>query len=274
MVFRMAAHEGKVLKVVETELDLSAISSSPSAGAAAGAASAPLELYRVKYLERVDPREGVDALRRMKDVKASPKTKSDSSVLMLATIGQQTSIHVDPQLHKVLQCRKEDNRRHPSTNSGLLTMELGVKAANAAFKLGSRVLVHATMLGHIVGFGSGLYVLAEAPFFTRKVYKLNRQKKFDQITEEEYKRGVVKQTFTSAGTVMGVSAGAIIGQVLIPVPVVGAAVGGILGSIGGNRIGSLEGWAAAKLVKDARLPTLPTIVSYEFSSLPLDDLQT
>ena len=203
------------------------------------------------------------------------RTKSDSSVLMLATIGQQTSIHVDPQLHKVLRCRKEDDHRHPSTNtSGLLTMELGIKAANAAFKLGSRVLVNATMLGHIVGFGSGLYILAEAPFFTRKMYKLNRQKKFDQITEEEYKRGVVKQAFTSAGTVMGVSAGAIIGQVLIPVPVVGAAVGGIVGSIGGNRIGSLEGWAAAKLVKDARLPTLPTVVSYEFSSLPLDDLPT
>ena len=58
---------------------------------------------------------------------------------------------------------------------------------------------------------------------------------------------MIQQSFTSANTVIGATAGAIIGQVAIPVPVLGAAVGGALGTISGNGIGRLKGWAASKL---------------------------
>ena len=195
---------------------------------------------------------------------------SQDNLLMLATIGQAMSIQVEPDIHKVLECRKEDVRRPPSVNKlRSASIESGARASvHIGFKLGSRVVLHGTRLGQVVGFGPGLNLLAEAPFFTRKLYKLNRQRKFDQISEEDYKRGVIKQSFTSTNTVIGATAGAIIGQVAIPIPVLGAAVGGALGTIGGHSIGRLEGWAASKLVRDEKTPTLPVVVSVIYSEFP------
>ena len=194
-------------------------------------------------------------------------------ILMLATTGEASSVHVEPHIHRVLECRKEDSRRPPPVSRvRSLSIEAGARTStNVAFKLGSRVLLHGTRLGQVVGFGPGINLLAETPLFTRRMYKLNRQRKFDQITEEDYKRCVIQQSFTSANTVIGATAGAIIGQVVIPVPVIGAAVGGALGTISGNGIGRLEGWAASKLVRDGRVPTLPIIVTLEFSDFPKDE---
>ena len=83
---------------------------------------------------------------------------------------------------------------------------------------------------------------------------------------------MIQQSFTSANTVLGATAGAIIGQVAIPVPVLGAAVGGALGTVSGHGIGRLEGWAASKLVRDGKVPTLPVIMTFEFSDIPQDDV--
>lgn len=185
-------------------------------------------------------------------------------------MGQAISLQVDPHIHKILQYHKEDFKRPPSTDQlRSLSLEAGARASlNIAFKVGSRVALHSTLLGRVVGFGPGINLLAEAPFLTRRLYKLGRQRKFDQISEEEFKRGVIKQSFTSANTVIGATAGAIIGQVAIPVPVLGAAVGGALGTISGNGIGRLEGWAASKLVRDGRVTTLPVVVVLQFSDMP------
>ena len=197
------------------------------------------------------------------------KTVPGESLLMLATVGEPITIQVDPQLHKILQCQKEDVRMPLSANKlQLVSVETGAKASvNIAFKLGEKVAIQSTRLGEVIGFGPGIILLAEAPFLTRRLYKLNRQRKFNRITEEEYKRGVIKESFTSTNTVIGAAAGAIIGQVAIPIPVLGAAVGGAVGSISGNRIGHLEGWAMSKLVRDNKNPTLPLIVSLHFSDL-------
>ena len=110
--------------------------------------------------------------------------------------------------------------------------------------------------------------MTKAPFFGQRIYRLNRLLKFNQITEDDYKRGVIQQTFTSANTVLGAAAGAMIGQVAIPVPIVGAAVGGALGTIGGTGIGHLEGWAASKLVRDAKAATLPCILNLHYLEIP------
>lgn len=189
---------------------------------------------------------------------------------MLATVGQALSTHVDLHLHKVLQCRKQDVRRQPSVSRvRQASLEVGGRvSANAAFKLGTRVVLHGTRLGRVVGYGPGINLLIEAPFFTRRLYKLNRQKKFDQISQEEYTRGVIQQSFTSANTVVGATAGAIVGQIAIPVPVLGAAVGGALGTISGHGLGRLEGWAASKLVRDPKSPTLPVVVTLTFVDYP------
>lgn len=123
-------------------------------------------------------------------------------------------------------------------------------------------------MGLVSGFIPGLNLLIESPFFTRRIYKLYRKHKFDQISNSEYKRGVVKQSFTSANTVIGATSGAIVGQIVIPVPVLGGAVGGALGAVAGHSLGHLEGWAASKLVRDDKVVTLPIVTTHVFSDIP------
>lgn len=196
-------------------------------------------------------------------------------MLTLATIGQSMSVQVDSNVQKFLQYSREDAVKPISLGAGKGTStnpspaEACTKAAShTIFKLGANAALTASRLGLISGFVPGLNLLIESPFYTRRIYKLYRKHKFDQISESEYKKGIVKQSFTSANTVIGATGGAIVGQLVIPIPVVGGAVGGALGVVAGHSIGHLEGWAASKLVKDKRAVTLPVVTTHLFSDIP------
>ena len=82
------------------------------------------------------------------------KTVPGESLLMLATVGEPITIQVDPQLHKILQCLKEDVRMPLSVNKlQLVSVETGAKASvNIAFKLGEKVAIQSTCLGEVIGF--------------------------------------------------------------------------------------------------------------------------
>lgn len=205
--------------------------------------------------------------------------RSDNGrLLTLATVGVPMSLQVDINVHKFLQYSAEDSIKPISLGTKRAAATSGVQlspaetctkvASHAVFKLGAHAAITVSRLGLVSGWVPGLNLLIESPFFTRRVYKLYRKHKFDQISDSEYKRGVVKQSFTSANTVIGATSGAIIGQIAIPIPVVGGAVGGALGAVAGHSIGHLEGWAASKLVKDEKIVTLPVIVMYTFSDIP------
>ena len=57
----------------------------------------------------------------------------------------------------------------------------------------------------------------------------------------------------------GGAGGAIVGQLIIPVPVLGAVVGGTIGTLVGKAAGHGEGFLASKLIKDKPVD-LPVIV--------------
>ena len=202
---------------------------------------------------------------------------NNGKLLTLATVGHPMNLQVDINVHRFLQYSIEDSIKPISlgtkctaaSSTQLSSTETCTKvASHAVFKLGAHAAITASRLGLISGFVPGLNLLIESPFFTRRVYKLYRKHKFDQISDSEYKQGVVKQSFTSANTVIGATSGAIIGQIAIPIPVVGGAVGGALGAVAGHSIGHLEGWAASKLVRDEKIVTLPVMVTYSFSDIP------
>ena len=184
-------------------------------------------------------------------------------------------MQLDVSIHKALQFSMEDAVKPISLESknGNVTSSISPGeactrvATNTVFRLGARAAITATRVGLISGFVPGLNLLIETPFYTRRVYKLYRKHKFNQISEADYKRGVVRQSFTSANTVIGATTGAILGQIAIPIPVLGGAVGGALGLVAGGSIGSLEGWAASKLVRDAKSVTLPVVVIHSFSDM-------
>ena len=140
--------------------------------------------------------------------------------------------------------------------------------AEALFQIGYRAALSGTAIGIVAGVAVAANLIIEGPFLARAVYKLHRKKKFDQIPQHEFERGVVQESITSANTVVGGVAGAILGQVVIPVPGVGAAVGGAVGGIIGQVCGKAEGWAASKLVRDPRPVTLPQLVETSFVDNP------
>ena len=148
-----------------------------------------------------------------------------------------------------------------------------VSGAESLFQLGFRAALSGTAIGIVAGVAVAVNIAIEGPLLAVSVYKLYRKKKFDQISQEEFARGIVKESITSANTVVGAVGGAIVGQVAIPVPVLGAAVGGAVGGIVGQACGRAEGWAAGKLVRDPRPVTLPQLIKPSFldNPPPLDE---
>ena len=144
--------------------------------------------------------------------------------------------------------------------------------SKAAFEVGSEAAVNGTILGMIGGIAFGVHLLLEAPFYIRGAYKLGRKKKFDMISKEEYQRGMIKITFKSVNTVGGGTLGAVAGQAAIPVPVLGAVVGGFVGDVLGQACGYLEGKAIGYVIRDPTKVTLPILNTPAY--LKLEELES
>ena len=140
--------------------------------------------------------------------------------------------------------------------------------AETLFQLGFRAALSGTAIGIVAGAAVAVNLLIEGPLLARSLYKLYRKKKFDQISPEEYKRGIVEESVTSANTVVGAVGGAVVGQVAIPVPVLGAAVGGVVGGVIGQACGRAEGWAAGKLIGEPRSVTMLRLTKFSFLDNP------
>lgn len=121
--------------------------------------------------------------------------------------------------------------------------------------------------GTVASVAAGVNIAVESPLYTRNVYKLHRKRSFGAVSEAEYKRGVIQHSFTSANVVVGGTAGAVIGQIAIPVPIIGAIIGGFVGTLAGSGSGSLQGWLASQLVDDDKVTTLPVITTVEFADV-------
>ena len=146
--------------------------------------------------------------------------------------------------------------------------------AEALFQLGFRAALSGTAIGIVAGVAVAVNLAFEGPLLARSVYKLHRKKKFDQISQVEYKRGIVQESFTSANTFVGAVGGAIVGQVAIPVPALGAAIGGAVGGIVGQVCGRAEGWAAGKLISDPRPVTMSPLTTLLLFDMPPEKKKT
>lgn len=138
-----------------------------------------------------------------------------------------------------------------------------------SFRVGYSAALTATTVGLVSGIALGANLAIETPLFVRNIYKIHRKRKFEMISSTEYKRQTTVKSITSANTVLGGTAGAIIGQVAIPIPIVGAAVGGFAGVIAGKGLGYLEGQGVARLFFNDKETDLPIIVHCAF--VPLDN---
>lgn len=222
-------------------------------------------------------------------------------LIMKATVDDKLSIQVNEVVHKALQgsiagviasgviLRKSlTAHSFSSANAGaiagLAAKNTGAKTVVAMydptdvvvpfFQQGIRSELSGTAVGLIAGFT--VTIAVEGTLLTRTIYKLHRKEKFKQISEEEFKRGLVQELFTSANTVIGVTVGTALGQAVIPVPIVGATVGGAVGGAVGQLCGKLEGWVIAKVIRNPRAVTLPQLRKTSFFDDPtfMDQKQT
>ena len=206
---------------------------------------------------------------------------------MIVTIGIPMSIQVNIVLHQALVVIKGSVRGlrgsivsqstghapkhllHAAKSGATITAKAGAKGSSKAsqnsFIAGAESATSASVLGSVGGVALAVNLVVETPILIRGTYKLRRQKKFEVITEEEYKRGMLEMALTSANTIIGGTAGAVIGQAAIPVPILGAVAGGILGNLCGQQLGKLEGKVAGYLAyRDPKKPTLPQIRYHRF----------
>ena len=93
------------------------------------------------------------------------------------------------------------------------------------------------------GAKAGLFggVVVEGACLAYSVYGAYHQMQRDEISQEQFRNHMVKQTGAAGGSVAGGVAGAAIGSVVIPIPVVGTAIGSMVGSVVGSAMGGAVG---------------------------------
>ena len=140
--------------------------------------------------------------------------------------------------------------------------DIAESATTGTFQLGVRAVLNSTAVGLAAAGGVAFIVsaLCEGAIFTRAVYKLTRKKKFNKISDAEYKRELIKNGSRAVGSVVGGVGGAVAGQVAIPVPILGAVVGMILGTAGGMAAGYGVGQLISKSMADERITELPPAI--------------
>ena len=203
---------------------------------------------------------------------------------MLATIGIPLSIQVNQVVHHALVFARGSLRSFRGSifhhgaecapkeaSSHLIGQACGQaskakQATSGVVNSGIKSATSVSALAMTGGIAFAINLAVETPVFVRSIYKLKKKAKFDVITEEEYKRGVIKESLVSACVVVGGTVGTIGGQATIPVPIVGAMVGGVFGSVLGQGSGYLAGELLGRLIKEKKL-TLPKTISYKYKKL-------
>ena len=205
---------------------------------------------------------------------------------MLATIGIPLSIQVNQVIRHALICARGSLRAfrgsviHQGAESApkeTTAHFVGHACAQSSVKETARGMVkseaksasQASALAMAGGITLAINLAIETPIYIRSIYKLKKKAKFEVISEEEYKRSIIKETLVSFSVVAGGTAGTVAGQATIPVPILGAMVGGLLGGLIGQGAGYVAGEITGRLIKEKKL-TLPKTLSYKYK-LPLED---
>ena len=144
-----------------------------------------------------------------------------------------------------------------------------------ALRLGFKAATEGSAVGALAGVAVGINLAFEGPLLVHGIYKAHRKKSFSQISERVYRRTIIEECTTHGNAALGGIAGALIGQVIIPVPVVGALIGGVSGSLVGHIAGAAEGKAIGALLYPEKISTLPVVEKHTFirrdSSFPKKD---
>lgn len=179
---------------------------------------------------------------------------------MFATIGIPMSIQVNKLIHRALCCAKRSLRAFRGS------------IVHRSAKCTPNNLMHMSMickhgaLAMAGGIDFAVSIAVEFPVLIYNIHKLKKKVKFGVISEEEFKRHVLKEVLVGCGVVAGGTAGTIAGQVAIPVPVLGAILGGVLGGLIGQGSGTVVAELLGRYLIQEKYLTLPKTLSYSYNS--------
>ena len=194
------------------------------------------------------------------------KNNNCEHLIMFATIGIPVSIQVNNIVHHALVCARKSLRVFRGSFFHHGAKCASNEAMGQACSHAGRMAIHVSALAMTGGIEFAISLVVELPVLLYNIYKLNKKAKFRVISEEEFKRRVLKEILIGLGVVAGGTAGTVAGQATIPVPVLGAVVGGILGGLIGQGSGTLAGTLLGRLIKEKKL-TLPKTLTYSYKSL-------
>ena len=119
---------------------------------------------------------------------------------------------------------------------------LSTGALTAATLLSRAEQLTRTAIGGVLAGGViPAFIAIEGLSVNADLNNLRRDLDVKRISEKEYAEIVKKRLVTGAGNVTGAATGLVVGQALIPVPFVGAAVGSVVGSAMGKLCGNVLG---------------------------------
>ncbi|UJR25205.1 hypothetical protein I4U23_006557 [Adineta vaga] len=102
------------------------------------------------------------------------------------------------------------------------------------------------------------------------IRKKKNERNKGSLSDVALKKYVVRRVTSASTTIVGGTAGTIVGTILIPVPILGATVGGVIGSVGGKLVGGVSGIALSKILevyekikasKIKKMTTVPQLIN-------------
>ncbi len=185
-------------------------------------------------------------------------------LIMEATTGESISIQVDDAMRKAITYSR--NAVKPIgiaiSSSAMRATQKGVgKAAclvatapghvskstaraaaqTSGFRVGYDVAVSSFSLSVAAGAATLVAIPTETALLAYSMQRHYRKRQLGLISEDDLRKEFIKEHCTAVSTAICSILGAVIGTVAIPVPVLGATVGGFVGCLGGQGIGYVEG---------------------------------
>ena len=189
---------------------------------------------------------------------------------MFATIGIPMSIQVNKIIRHALICTKRSLRAFRGSiihrSAKCAPNDVMHKIMSVACKHSSKTAASISALALAGGIDFAVSLAVELPLLAYNIHKLRKKARFRMISEEEFKRQVLKEVLVGCGVVTDGTAGTIAGQAIIPLPVLGAVAGGLLGGLIGQGCGTVAGNLLGCLIKEKEL-ALPKTLSYSYNSL-------
>lgn len=182
------------------------------------------------------------------------------SVEILKTGGGATLGMARTATQKVLTCTAQGLWDDALTGAAAIAIR---RELQTTFQVGFRASLRSVTPMCVVGAYGGT-ALVEGLYLVWNVYKLWRKKKYGHISKVEFKRALCNEVVATCLAVPIIATSSILGQIIIPVPVLGAAVGGLTGSIISKLLKKIIRVIFEKVIKEKCL-TLPQVVTGSFT---------